>query len=104
MKSDDTYKRSSVKITLRANEGIDSALKRFKRVCNNQGVFTLVKRSAFYEKPSEKRRRKERERVKNIRKMLALEAGPATRKRKKKKRITPRAGQTASSGSSSTAS
>ena len=81
---------ASIKITLRSNETIDSALKRFKRVCNNQGVFTLVKRSAFYEKPSEKRRRKQREKMKNIRKMLAIRSGTIKKKRKRKVRSSAR--------------
>ncbi len=39
-------------------ESFDRALKRFKKLCEREGILTEVKRREFYEKPSEKRKRK----------------------------------------------
>ena len=55
-----------IKVQLRPNEALEAALRRFKRQCNYAGVFRLSKRNAYYEKPSDKRRREERERIRNI--------------------------------------
>ncbi len=57
-------------IVVKDGESIESALKRFKRECVNAGIQSEIKRREFYEKPSEKRKRK-------------LEA--AVRKREKKR-------------------
>ncbi len=45
-------------VWLMEGESIDSALKRFKKECEKDGILTEVKRREFYEKPSEKRKRK----------------------------------------------
>ena len=39
-------------------ESIDKALKRFKKKCNSEGIMDEIKKREFYEKPSEKRRRR----------------------------------------------
>ncbi len=56
-----------IKIKIDRGIGLDKALKQFKRICNNAGVFKEIKRSAYYEKPSERRRREEQQRLKTIR-------------------------------------
>jgi len=56
-----------VKVQVKPNEPLDKALRRLRKICNNEGVTRELKRTAFYEKPSERRRRKERERMKTIR-------------------------------------
>lgn len=58
----------SIKVMVRPSESLDSALRRFKRQCNYAGVFRLAKKAAYYEKPTEKRRREERERIRTIQK------------------------------------
>ncbi len=55
-----------IRVQLRPGESLESALKRFKRQCNYAGIFRLAKRASYYEKPSERRRREERERQRNI--------------------------------------
>lgn len=42
-------------------------MRRLKRLCNNEGVDRRFKSRKFYEKPSERRRRKAKERMKTIR-------------------------------------
>lgn len=37
-----------------------SLLRRFKRACSEAGIMHLIKEHEFYEKPSDKRRRKKR--------------------------------------------
>lgn len=41
-------------------ESFEKALKRFKRAVEKEGIIAEVKRRQFYEKPSEKKKRKER--------------------------------------------
>ncbi|MBI3394256.1 MAG: 30S ribosomal protein S21 [Spirochaetia bacterium] len=45
-------------VFVKDGETIDSALKRFKRECINAGIQSEIKRREFYEKPSERRKRK----------------------------------------------
>ena len=52
------------------NEPFEKVLKRFKRLVEKEGILTEVKRRQFYEKPSEKRKRKERHARKRIIKAL----------------------------------
>ncbi|MFW6129735.1 MAG: 30S ribosomal protein S21 [Atribacterota bacterium] len=40
------------------NEPIESALKRFKRQCERDGIISDYKKHLYYEKPSKKRRLK----------------------------------------------
>lgn len=48
------------------NESFEKAFKRFKRIVEKEGILTEVKRRQFYEKPSEKKKRKERQSRKRI--------------------------------------
>ena len=57
----------SVRILVKNGEPLEKTLRRLRKICNNEGVTRDVKRSSVYEKPSERRRRKERERVKAMR-------------------------------------
>ncbi|RMH80701.1 MAG: 30S ribosomal protein S21 [Acidobacteria bacterium] len=52
------------------NEPFEKAFKRFKRIVEREGILTEVKRRQFYEKPSEKKKRKERAARKRIIKAL----------------------------------
>ncbi len=45
-------------VFVKDGESIDSALKRFKRECINAGIQSEIKRREYYEKPSERRKRK----------------------------------------------
>ena len=47
-----------LKIKARTNESVDQMLKRFKKMCEKEGLTKEMKRVAYYEKPSEKRRRR----------------------------------------------
>ncbi|HMO25983.1 MAG TPA: 30S ribosomal protein S21 [Tepidisphaeraceae bacterium] len=47
-----------IKVKLRGNESAEQMLKRFKKMCEKEGLTKDMKRVPYYEKPGEKRRRK----------------------------------------------
>lgn len=49
-----------IKVRSREKESVATMLRRFKKLCEKEGLTKDIKRSAVYEKPSEKRRRKRR--------------------------------------------
>ncbi len=53
-----------IRIKSRGNESIDQMLRRFKKLCEKEGLIKDVKRTSYYEKPSEKARRKDRKSLK----------------------------------------
>lgn len=56
-----------IRVQTRDNEPVDKALRRLRKLCNNEGITRRVKAKAYFEKPSEARRREGRERIKAIR-------------------------------------
>jgi small subunit ribosomal protein S21 len=69
-----------IRVQVRPNETLEAALRRFKRQCNYAGIFRLAKKYSYHEKRSDKRRREERERIRNIQRAL----------RKANKQVRPR--------------
>ena len=57
-------------IIVEENDSMEKVLKKLKRVVEKEGILTEVKRRQFYEKPSEKKKRKERAKRKKIIKAL----------------------------------
>lgn len=55
-----------IKINVYDGEKIDNALKRFRKACEKENLMKDIKRHEFYEKPSERRRRKENRKTKNL--------------------------------------
>jgi small subunit ribosomal protein S21 len=53
-----------IKIKSRGNETAEQMLRRFKKMCEKEGLTKDIKRVAYYEKPSEKRRRRSRSKPK----------------------------------------
>ena len=56
-----------IRIQTRENEPVEKALRRLRKLCNNEGITRTTKAKAYFEKPSERRRRDARERKKAIR-------------------------------------
>lgn len=56
-----------IRIQTRDNEPVEKALRRLRKLCNNEGVTRTAKAKSYFEKPSERRRRDARERRKAIR-------------------------------------
>ncbi|MFV1958962.1 MAG: 30S ribosomal protein S21 [Planctomycetota bacterium] len=57
----------AVRVQAKSNEPLEKTLRRLRKICNNEGITREIKRHAYYEKPSERRRRSRRERLKTIR-------------------------------------
>ncbi len=47
-----------IKVKIRSNETTEQMLRRFKKACEKEGLVKDIKRVAYYEKPSEKKRRR----------------------------------------------
>lgn len=65
----------SIRIKARAGESAEQMLRRFKKLCEKEGLTKDVKRQAYYEKPSERRRRSMRKTLKRA--LLPVGAKPA---------------------------
>lgn len=59
------------KLIVRDGDSIERALKQFKRLCEKEGLRRDIKRSSYYEKPSERRRRKKLQQLRERRKLAA---------------------------------
>ena len=57
-------------------ESIESALKRFRRQCQRDGVLAEIKKREFYEKPTAERKRKKAAAVKRHYKRLRSQTLP----------------------------
>ena len=57
-----------LKVKTRTGESVQQMMRRFKKLCDREGIVNRSKRVARFEKPSVRRRRKNNERLKNIRK------------------------------------
>lgn len=53
----------AIRIKARGGEHIEQMLRRFKKLCEKEGLTKDIKRKEFYEKPSERRRRAARKSV-----------------------------------------
>lgn len=55
-----------IRVKARGTESVDQMVRRFKKLCEKEGLTRDIKRNAYYEKPSERRRRKVRKSLKRI--------------------------------------
>ncbi len=53
----------AIRIKARNNESAEQMLRRFKKLCEKEGLTKDIKKHAYYEKPSERRRRDARRSV-----------------------------------------
>ncbi len=47
-----------LRVKARTGESVQQMIRRFKKMCEKEGLIRDMKRSAYYEKPSEKQRRR----------------------------------------------
>lgn len=47
-----------IRVEARAGESLDKTLRRFKKQCEKEGLTKEMKKISYYEKPSERKRRK----------------------------------------------
>lgn len=55
-----------IKVKARGSESVEQMLKRFKKMCEKEGLTKDIKRNSYYEKPSERRRRRQRKTIKRV--------------------------------------
>ena len=55
-----------IKVKARSNESVEQMLKRFKKMCEKEGLTKDIKRNSYYEKPSVRRRRRQRKQMKRV--------------------------------------
>lgn len=55
-----------IRVKVRNNESVEAMVRRFKKLCEKEGLTRDIKRNSYYEKPSERRRRKVRKSMKRI--------------------------------------
>ena len=53
----------AIRIKARGGESVEQMMRRFKKICEKEGLIKDIKRKEFYEKPSERRRRAARKAV-----------------------------------------
>lgn len=53
----------AIRIKARSGESVEQMMRRFKKLCEKEGLTKDIKRKEFYEKPSERRRRAARKSV-----------------------------------------
>jgi small subunit ribosomal protein S21 len=62
-------------VELRENENLEEALRRFRKICEREGISREIKKRSFYEKPSMKKKKKrEAKRRKLMKKLRKLKA------------------------------
>ncbi|MGA2266307.1 MAG: 30S ribosomal protein S21 [Phycisphaerae bacterium] len=49
-----------IKVKARGSESVQQMIRRFKKMCEKEGLVKDIKRNSYYEKPSERRRRRAR--------------------------------------------
>ena len=55
-----------IKVRSRVGESVQQMVKRFKKMCEKEGLIRDMKRNSYYEKPSERRRRRARKSMKRV--------------------------------------
>ncbi len=61
-----------IRVKVRTNESVEQMVRRFKKLCEKEGLTRDIKRTSYYEKPSERRRRKLRKSIKRVARETAL--------------------------------
>lgn len=56
----------AIRIKARSNENPEQMMRRFKKLCEKEGLTKEVKKKQYYEKPSERRRRAMRKSSKRV--------------------------------------
>lgn len=76
--------QNKAKVTVRENENITQALRRFKRKVEDSGKLETLRKKEFYEKPTTARKREAGAAKARYRKKLQKEANAVTAMRKRK--------------------
>lgn len=71
----------AIRIKSRGNESAEAMLRRFKKLCEKEGLTKDIKKRAFYEKPSERKQRALRKAIKRRQQQTAELVGGGRRSR-----------------------
>jgi small subunit ribosomal protein S21 len=55
-----------IRVDARSGEPLEKTLRRFKKQCEKEGLTKDIKKQSYYEKPSERRRRRIRSSIRKI--------------------------------------
>ncbi len=82
----------AIRVKSRGGESVEQMMRRFKKLCEKEGLNKDVKRKEYYEKPSERRRRDVRKAIGRRLREIAEATGEvkAPRGPKDFKKITPK--------------
>ncbi len=69
----------AIRIKARSGEGIEQMLRRFKKLCEKEGLTKEIKRRQYFEKPSERKRRATRKNMARVSRDAVGGRGPARR-------------------------
>ena len=72
----------AIRIKARAGESAEQMMRRFKKMCEKEGLTKDIKRRAYFEKPSEQRRRALRKSIKRVQMAALGETGATFFKRR----------------------
>lgn len=61
------------RVIVKEGENFERALKRFTKACEKAGIISDIKKHQYFEKPSERRKRKENAARRKMRKLRALD-------------------------------
>jgi len=65
----------AIRIKARGGESAEQMMRRFKKMCEKEGLTKDIKRRSYYEKPSERRRRALRKTLKRLQQQELARAG-----------------------------
>lgn len=71
----------TIRLKARNGESAEQLMRRFKKLCEKEGLTKEMKKRAFYEKPSERKQRALRKSIKRVEQREAVGAAPARRPR-----------------------
>lgn len=75
-----------LRLELKSNEPLDKALRRFKKLCNREGITRDMRRISAYEKPSEAKKRIKREQERSRAKLLRQDDKVRTKAKQARKK------------------
>ena len=65
----------AIRIRARHGESVNQMLRRFKKLCEKEGLTKDIKRKQYFEKPSERRRRAQRKAAQRLVRLQMIRAG-----------------------------
>ena len=74
----------SIRINIDKSDNIDKVLRRFKKMCEKEGLIKEIKKKQYYEKPCQKRRREYLKRKRRHLKLMNMMKHGAPKRKKRR--------------------